>query len=200
MRGKTGLELSCICTASSRSTKEVSYFYLGRDERDGRFGVGRGRDGPPPRDLSREQRRQLRGMSLMTLHLGSRQLYMGPKHRQDLFTTAAAADWNRAAACVSICSRAGALVKWTWRSWALARWHAGQQGGSRAAGRQQGSRAAGPAWQEHEKNAKISRPCKVAAFHLFRFMHHAPCMSGMQRRGSLRWGGCAVCSLDWRAR
>jgi hypothetical protein len=35
------------------------------------------------------------GMSLMLLHLGSRQLYMGPKQRPDLFTTAAGADWDR---------------------------------------------------------------------------------------------------------
>jgi hypothetical protein len=38
-RCKTGLEGSCICTASRSSTKEVSYFYLVRDERDGRFEV-----------------------------------------------------------------------------------------------------------------------------------------------------------------
>jgi hypothetical protein len=35
------------------------------------------------------------GMSLMLLHLGSRQLYMGPKQRPVLFTTAAGADWDR---------------------------------------------------------------------------------------------------------
>jgi hypothetical protein len=40
-RCKPGLEQSCICTASSSSTKEVSYFYLVRDERDGRFEVVR---------------------------------------------------------------------------------------------------------------------------------------------------------------
>jgi hypothetical protein len=38
-RCKTGLEQSCIRIASSSSTKEVSYFYLVRDERDGRFEV-----------------------------------------------------------------------------------------------------------------------------------------------------------------
>ena len=37
MKGETALALSCICTASSRLPKEVSYFYLVRDERDGRF-------------------------------------------------------------------------------------------------------------------------------------------------------------------
>ena len=52
-RCKTGLEGSCICTASSSSTKEVSYFYLVRDERDGRFEVvAEGLWRAPPRPLT----------------------------------------------------------------------------------------------------------------------------------------------------
>ena len=55
---------------------------------------GEQQHGARHRALSREQWRQLRGLSLIMLHLSRRLLYMAPKQRQDLFTTAGGAGWK----------------------------------------------------------------------------------------------------------
>lgn len=119
-------------------------------------------------------------MSLMTLHLSSRQLYMGSKQRPALFTAAVGVDWHPSG---SVCFD----LLCSWRSGKVALAVLGACGLARQSQTPPGS-------EKHENNTKISRSAVSPAF---AFPRHAGRMHVGRKRMNLRcWSEVAIGVAD----